>query len=270
MKMKEMTLRDIQNMSLEILKDVHEFCMSHEIKYSLAYGTLLGAVRHKGFIPWDDDIDIMMPRSDFDRFCCEYQSQKFHVAVPGESYLAYGRVFDSEKTFIEHKNSPWFPKDTGVWIDVFPIDNVSDSHDVFLKDAKAIQEIWKKQFILRNLKLSIWTKPLTKQITHIVKSVFFRGKIENVVGLQLRMMKKDNCENTKHCSQLGCPDNVFKEYWNCILFSEYKFVTFCDAEFLMISKFDCWLKSVYCDYMSLPPVEQQIPKQDKSMKFYWK
>ena len=67
--MKEMSLREVQLGCFEILKDVHVFCVSNNIRYSLAYGTLLGAIRHKGFIPWDDDIDIIMPKPDYDRFC---------------------------------------------------------------------------------------------------------------------------------------------------------------------------------------------------------
>ena len=66
--MKELSLREIQLSSLYILKAIADICEKHGIEYSLAYGTLLGAVRHKGFIPWDDDIDIMMSRPNYNRF----------------------------------------------------------------------------------------------------------------------------------------------------------------------------------------------------------
>ena len=66
--MKELTNRELQLFSLDILKDVHAFCEKEKIKYSLAYGTLIGAVRHQGFIPWDNDIDIIMPRPEYERF----------------------------------------------------------------------------------------------------------------------------------------------------------------------------------------------------------
>lgn len=70
--MRQLTDKEIHDCLLNILKDVDEFCRQNGLRYSLAYGTLIGAVRHHGFIPWDDDIDIQMPRPDFERFIREY------------------------------------------------------------------------------------------------------------------------------------------------------------------------------------------------------
>ena len=73
--MREIGFSEIKSVALDILKDVAHFCDTHDIRYVLAYGTMLGAVRHKGFIPWDDDIDIMMPRDDYNRFIKLYNDQ---------------------------------------------------------------------------------------------------------------------------------------------------------------------------------------------------
>lgn len=123
--MKEMSLREIQLFSLEILKDVHDFCISNDINYSLAYGTLLGAIRHKGFIPWDDDIDIVMPCPDYERFCKIYRSKKWRLFSPvnNDCYLNYSRVCDLDKTWV--LSLPWCKESpTGLWIDIFPIDGI--------------------------------------------------------------------------------------------------------------------------------------------------
>ena len=105
---RQLELADIQKLSLGILKDVHDFCMSHGITYSLAYGTMLGAVRHKGFIPWDDDIDIVMPRPDYERFKKSFKSQCGNALVTEqESYIAFSRVCDTRHTVASKSLWPW-------------------------------------------------------------------------------------------------------------------------------------------------------------------
>ena len=76
---KPLTLEEKQEIILDQLKDVDRFCRENHIKYSIAYGTLLGAIRHGGFIPWDDDADICMLREDYDRFAASYKSEKYHM-----------------------------------------------------------------------------------------------------------------------------------------------------------------------------------------------
>ena len=90
--MKPLTLQELHAIDLEILKEIDAFCRPRGIRYSLSFGSLLGAVRHKGFIPWDDDIDLVMPREDYDRFRKEFTSSKFRF-IDRESNPACWKPF---------------------------------------------------------------------------------------------------------------------------------------------------------------------------------
>ena len=124
--MREMSLKDIQGVSLDILNEIHEFCQGNSIRYTLYYGTLLGAIRHNGFIPWDDDVDIAMPRPDYDRFINSYVSKKGYKLFSREInenenvYIPFSRVCEMEKTMVISPIIPWCSSLTGVWIDIFP------------------------------------------------------------------------------------------------------------------------------------------------------
>ena len=118
-------MKEIQALSLEILIDVAQFCEANGIHYSLAYGTCLGAVRHKGFIPWDDDIDVQMLREDYERFAATYRSERFKFYDCGnleDCWIPFGRVCDCQRTICK-TNIPWHggSVQTGLWIDIFPV-----------------------------------------------------------------------------------------------------------------------------------------------------
>lgn len=122
---KELSLREKQDIIFGIMKDVDRFCRANDIKYSLSSGTLLGAVRHGGFIPWDDDADIFMLREDFDRFVKIYKSDRYHLLYntrTADEFFAMGYAKVNEPgTYIPESLTMF---NHGVNIDIFPLDSV--------------------------------------------------------------------------------------------------------------------------------------------------
>ena len=141
-------LDEVKRLELDILLDVAAFCESHGIRYSLCAGTLLGAVRHRGFIPWDDDIDIMLPRPDFERFVAEYVSDKPYKVVTNDTDpdypFPYAAVNDTRTLKIEEKLRPRCTRTLGVNVDVFPLDCVPGDLESATELYRNIQRRWRR------------------------------------------------------------------------------------------------------------------------------
>lgn len=129
--MREMSVSEIQAVQLDILLDVSSFCDRNRIKYFLGCGTLCGAIVRQGFFPWDNDIDILMPRDDYERFIKNYSSSdlKLLSCKNRDYYYPYAKVVSSNTVAYECKNNI---KDYGVFIDVFPIDGVPSKFYLYL------------------------------------------------------------------------------------------------------------------------------------------
>ena len=117
-----LTVEECKGIQLDILKSIDQFCREKQIRYSLGYGSLIGAIRHGGYIPWDDDIDLIMPRPDYDRFLSEYASEQNEVLDMETSGLCvetFAKVCRKGTLMVDRelKRSLW-----GVNVDIFPID----------------------------------------------------------------------------------------------------------------------------------------------------
>ena len=171
--MRKLSMRENQLEALKILKDVCTICEENKFEYYLAWGTLLGAVRHQGFIPWDDDIDIMMPRPDYERFleyCRTHEEQMkpyqlIHISTNAEYVYVLARV-----TNTEYKAEYLGVREYGLgtFIDVYPLDGLGETYQVACKKMK-------KNFIIRKL-IKLLEQDFYSKADGVVKNIF---KYEN-------------------------------------------------------------------------------------------
>ena len=139
---KELTLKEKHSIILDIMKDIDRFCRANNIPYTLSSGTLLGAVRHGGFIPWDDDADMFMLRDDFDRFINSYQSDRYRLVYnfENEDKLCPSGIAKVADVSTWSKDSTG-KLDFGVWVDVFPLESVPEDPEECKKFMHKIMSV---------------------------------------------------------------------------------------------------------------------------------
>ena len=272
---RKLSLKDIQGLSLEILQDVHAFCMENGITYSLAYGTLIGAFRHKGFIPWDDDIDIIMPRPDYDRFLATYRSDRFKLlsSAGKDSYLCFSRVYDDQETAIRTTFPFAHDYQGGLWIDVFPADGVEDDFEAYKNRFETQFALWRKQYFLRDPKASFGAyRTLRNKCSLLYRKITRLNGcgLASVIDKMNRNASEVGFGTTRHWSQLACPDDGLQSYQLAEDFQTTIPVEFEGHVFQAMNGYDRVLRSIYGDYMQLPPEDKRGPQQSAILTFYWK
>lgn len=254
-------IEEIQEVSLRILKRITSVCEEHGFRYTLAFGTLIGAIRHKGFIPWDDDVDILMPRPDYERFILYLTNHPiedlkvFNWKHVKNYPLGITRICDMRYRVLE-KNFIDF--DHGIFVDVYPVDGLANSYhdakkafdrtakerdELFMSAIKKYREIRLVEFF-KNPRLT-----LSKLRRRILGICYYQRKLEEKVI-------KYTFEDYKY---VGVPNwnwarIVFERDW----FNDRVKVPFEDGEFYITKHYDKMLREEYGDYMQLPPIEKRV------------
>lgn len=266
--MKELTLQELKETEFEILKMFDAFCKENNIRYFLAFGTLLGAIRYKKFIPWDDDIDVLVPREDYKRLLNLFKdNEKYHLFAfeKDKKFLfPFAKLCDmttiKEETIYPNKGVT-----LGVEIDVFPLDAFDDDYGKAKKEVECIQKNMKK------LTLSKLEKPLTnnpiKYIANIVRTGFY--KILGGECFVKNIIKESDKPEQKGGNYLGA------KVW-CIwgersiipakVFTDTVEIEFEGEMFPAPVGWDTYLTCMYGDYLPEPPKEKQ--KSHHSFKAY--
>lgn len=247
--MKKLSSKEIKEKELNILIAFDSFCSKNNLKYYLAYGTLLGAVRHKGFIPWDDDIDVVMFREDYDKFIELVNSNninenfKFICVENGTWEEPIGKIIDiNTRAYYSSK------KNIGIWIDIFPLDyynkrlfkiNAILRRFIIAKGTEKFNFKNKKdiaKFILKIISFPISLMSMSKNINSSSK----KSKKSSVVANMVMAYKNDYM-------------NLADLEQGQIEFEGHIFMTFKDT--------DKYLKRIYGDYMKLPPENKRRTHQ---------
>ena len=263
MEKQELTLDEIKAIELELLKKFRDVCQGNGFNYSLMGGTLLGAVRHGGFIPWDDDIDIIMPRPDYERFVayCKANETPFKLLSvqtdKGYAYL-FGKVMDPDTELIE-KVSNRNKVDLGVYIDIFIYDGMGNTEQEAKKNfnkSRFLRELlvaanWKCLF--RSKTKAWYYEPI--RFAFYIMSRFVRHTTL-IKAIEKKYRDFDFYEN-EYVGNL-CSDKRDRSIIKRSEIDTYVTLTFEGEEFSVFSGYKTYLTNMFGDYMQLPPEDKRV------------
>lgn len=264
----ELNIEQIHKQTLGIIEKLIEICNKINVNYYVAYGSLIGAVRHKGFIPWDDDFDVVMLRDEYEKFCdycIEHENEikpykllsrkcekKYPYNIARLNNMNYKAVYDNVQGY-----------ESGIFIDIYPLDGAGS--DV----AQTIKKVEKRKSNL--FRITLWSvddhytkstynkwyrsiiKFLVRGYSKIRGSKYFLDKMENFKNLY-------NIKDSKFIAEMTWDAGLtlYEKSW----FDKYCYMDFENLKVKVPIGYDEFLKCHYGDYMKLPPINEQVPHHE--------
>ena len=248
--------KQLQARLVQIMEIFTEYCDENNLQYILFGGTLLGAVRHKGFIPWDDDIDIAMPREDYERLHTIIKEKPLKKGYCmesirlGNSPYPFAKIIDTNTIIINSKSS----LHKSLWIDVFPLDGVPE----MAKYKRMKRTLRISGFLLENAccmygsgksKLRAFVKMFVIAYARIKGAYYYGSKIDELA-------KRNKIQDCEYVSLVVWgPTNV---YWKKDFLYNISYMEFEGRKYKVSSGWDEFLSLAYGDYMKLPPKKDRI------------
>ena len=260
-------LTELQIKILQMMKWFHQFCVENDIAYYMVGGTMLGAARHQGFIPWDDDIDVGVPRKHYDKLIMlgksiDSENNKFriesHYDGNDDYEYPYAKIYDTTTTLIENKRK--HPK-RGVYIDVFPLDGIGDSLNSALNNYKPIL----LKLDLLNAKICDVREGRSRLKNTAVR---IAGLIPDCIYNPRRLIKQLD----RLCSERDFYDSRYvgnlvgnwgkKEIMPFSAFGTPTLYSFEDLELYGVEDYEQYLSYLYGEWRELPPIDKQKSHHD--------
>lgn len=263
--MERLDLESVKKIELNILDYVVNICNENNLTYFLAGGTLLGAIRHKGFIPWDDDIDISMPRPDYEKLISilSKDQSKYRVITKDlfeDYYLFFAKVVDKD-TYAYEKNTPLHTQKMGVFIDIFPMDGLGNDENSSINHLKNVLYNY-STYKVKKYPITYYNNFL---VAILRKIKYFFTSYSKIYNNDKKLVNRYDFYNSAYVASTygakGIDEIVPRKIYDKIIKVQF------ESRFYNAPEgYNLYLEKMYGDYMKLPSLENRI--QSHSILYY--